>query len=261
MRPVDDGMVVCHVDGAGRAGTLAGTAGNAAVVAHESGVGALLGVGAARRNGELALDELDDALLAGARAQPAPDAGGRVNDGDAALVDVDGVLAAHAHARAAADAALLATLQVAAAVAHDDRDGGGAFSDGWPRVSRSYACCCRRPCPWPFVSRGAPAWPGAEPQAPQAPNDIGGTSRRETGRAREERRPDGATRLLGEQVAVVVAHGANRESHVLGQARSWRRRRHRRHARRRGERGRSRRPGAGSRGSRRRPCPRRSRTG
>lgn len=72
MRPVDDGMVVCHVDGAGRAGTLAGTAGNAAVVAHESGVGALLGVGAARRNGELALDELDDALLAGARAQPHP---------------------------------------------------------------------------------------------------------------------------------------------------------------------------------------------
>ena len=46
MRPVDDGMVVCHVDGAGRAGTLAGTAGNAAVVAHEAGVGALLGVGA-----------------------------------------------------------------------------------------------------------------------------------------------------------------------------------------------------------------------
>ena len=38
VRPVDNGMVVCHVDGAGRAGTLAGTAGNAAVVALEAGV-------------------------------------------------------------------------------------------------------------------------------------------------------------------------------------------------------------------------------
>ena len=64
MRPVDDGMVVDDVDGASRAGALARAAGHAAVVALELGVRPLLGVGAARRDGELALDELDATLLA-----------------------------------------------------------------------------------------------------------------------------------------------------------------------------------------------------
>ena len=125
MRPVDDGMVVCHVDGAGRAGTLAGTAGNAAVVAHEAGVGALLGVGAARRDVEARVDHVDDVLRAGLGAQAAANAGVLVHVGHAPLVQADGPLAAGVDAGLAANAALLAAVELAVAVAQDDGHGPG----------------------------------------------------------------------------------------------------------------------------------------
>ena len=91
---VDNGEVVGHVNRIRRAGPLAGTAGDAAYLAHRSHRRANLVVGAEHLDALVTRNDVDDVLFAHAGAQAAANAGVAVHVRHAVLVELDRVHAA-----------------------------------------------------------------------------------------------------------------------------------------------------------------------